>query len=231
MRKLILSIICILFSIINSSAQTNYQLANTIDFFKSYKMQTGDWMETLSESDIEGSPFLNDEFIIGSIYTFQKVQFNDIPLRFNIYTGNLEFKTPDNKVLALAAPEIVEKTVFGDFVLSYVPYILSKKIKNGFLKVIEEGAATLYARPEILYQKPKEAAAYKDPEPAKFLERADAYFIRIGKEAAIKVNNKKELISAFPDHQKEITAYIKKNKIKTNKEESLQQLIRYYNTL
>lgn len=231
MRKLILSSICILFSLFYSSAQTNYQLAESLDFFKSHKMQTGDWMQTIAESDIEGSPYLNNEFIRGSIYTYQKMQFNDIPLRFNIYTGNLEFKTPEDQILALAAPEIVEKAVFGDFKMSYVPYILSKKIKNGFLRVIEEGTVSLYAQPDIFYQKPKEAAAYKDAEPAKFLERPDAYFIRIGKEAAIKFNNKKELISIFTDHNEEVAIFIKKNKIKISKEKSLQELVKYCNTL
>lgn len=231
MRKLILASICILFSILYSSAQSSYQLAETLDFFKSYKMQTGDWMQTLSESDIEGSPFLNDEFITGSIYTYQRMQFNDIPLRYNIYNGNLEFKTPEDQILALAAPEIVEKAIFGNFVLSYVPFILSKKIKNGFLKLIEEGTVSLYAQPEIMYQKPQEAGAYKDAEPAKFMERPDGYFIRVGKEAATKFTNKKELISIFPDHQKEVADFIKKNKIKINKEKSLQQLVQYYNSL
>ena len=55
------------------------------------------------------------------------MQFNDIPLRFNIYSGNLEFKTPEDQILALAAPEIVEKAVFGDFTMSYIPYTITKK--------------------------------------------------------------------------------------------------------
>lgn len=232
MKKVVLTTF-ILFAIgLYSSAQTNYELAKSLDFFKSHKMQSGDWMQAITESDIEGSPYLHNEFIKGSIYTYQRMQFNDIPLRFNIYTGNLEFKTPEDQILALAAPEIVEKAVFGDYTLSYIPYtITQKKIKKGFFKLIEEGAVSLYAKPDIVYQKPKEAAAYADAEPAKFLKRGDMYFLRIEKDAAVKFDSKKELLALFPEHKEELTTFIKKNKVKVNKVESLKKLVNFYNSL
>ncbi len=231
MKKLMLLTIGMLLTVVYSSAQTGYQLAETIDFFKSYKMQTGDWSIELTESDIQGSPYLNDEFIKGTIYTTSKIQFQDIPLRYNIYNHNLEFQTPENKVLAMAAPEVVEKAIFGEFTMTYIPYISSKKIRRSFFNVIEEGKVCLYSQPEVVYQEPTKAGAYKDPEPARFNRRPDSYFIRIGLEAAVRVGNKKELIALFPEFQEEIATFVKKNKIKANKEEDLQKLVQYYNSL
>lgn len=230
MKRAIFILAILLASTLLIKAQSIYDIRNAIDFFESNKIHTGDYNTELTESDIKGSPFLNDEFISGTIYTYQKVQFNQIPLRYNIYNGNLEFRTPQEQVMAMATPEIVKKAVFGEYTLSYIPFMTSKKVRQGFFKLIEEGKASLYARPIILYQQPKEAAAYKDPAPAKFIQKPDDYFIRIGQEAAIKVENKKEVILLFPDHKDEITSFIKKNKIKTGKVENLQELVRYYNT-
>ena len=55
----------------NVSAQSEYAIKQAIDFFHSNKMQRGDWNKLLTESDIEGSPYLNDEFI--------KVRFTLLP--------------------------------------------------------------------------------------------------------------------------------------------------------
>jgi len=231
MKKILFVFTCVLVSVVSSVAQSNYQLAGSLDFFRSYKMQSGDWRLTLTETDIEGSPYLNDEFMDGTIYTTSKTQYQNIPLRYNIFNDNLEFKTPEDQVMSIAAPEIVESAVFGEYKMCYVPYTISKKMKRGFLKELVNGKVSLYAKPEILYKKPVEPEAYKDAEPAKFLRKSDSYFIRVGKEEAKKFDNKKELIDIFPDHQKKVADFIKKNKIKPTKEDGLIELINYYNSL
>lgn len=223
---LILSLFCFALQ-----AQSVYDIRDAVDFINRNKVIQGDWKAQLGARDIEGSPYLNDEFVDGTIYTTQKLQYNNVPLRYNIFNDNLEFLTEDEQELALSAPEIVEKAEIGEHTMAYLPYYNSKKMKRGFFIVLEEGEASLYERLNLFYQEPTEAAAYKDPEPAKFLRRPDTYFIRIGKEAAVLVDNKKALLAAFPDHQDEIAAFIKKNKTKTSKPEKLQELVKYYNSL
>ncbi|WP_297086367.1 hypothetical protein [uncultured Draconibacterium sp.] len=231
MKRLFLTSLLLIFTTIVCSAQSVYDIRNAVEFFESYKMQTGEYSTFLTENEIEGSPFLNDEFIEGTIYTYQKVQFNGIPLRFNVYNDELQFRNSGEQVMAMATPEIVEKAVFGKYQLSYIPYQLSKKIKRGFFIILHEGELSLYARPVVDYQKPKEAAPYKDPEPAQFIQRPSVYYLRVGKEAAVKIETKKDLPQLFPEHQEAITTYIKKNKVKPNKEAPLVALVKYYNSL
>ena len=50
-----------------------------------------------------------DEFITGTIFTTSKTQYVNMSLRYNIYNDQLEFKTPEDKILVMAAPEIIEK--------------------------------------------------------------------------------------------------------------------------
>ena len=208
-----------------------YEIRQALDFYRANKMMSGDWKTTLSENDIEGSPYLNDEFVPGTIYTLQKQQFVEIPIRYNIYNDQLEFKTESGQIQAMANPEIIEKVKFGTYEMDYLPYSYSKKIRKGFFIILEEGKASLYTKKTISYRKAEEPGAYKEAEPAKFVTNPDDYFIRIGMEEAKLIGNKKDLISIFPDHKKEIENFIKKNKTKTNKPESLVELIEYYNSL
>jgi hypothetical protein len=233
MKHYILTLLFILgFAGISSAQyQLNYEIREAVDFYRSNKFIDGSMKSELTEKDIKGSPYLNDEFVNGTIFTVQMLKYSDIPLRFNIYNDDLEFKTPTGEVMALSAPEIVEKAEFGNMQMVYSPYSQTNKIKKGFFVVLEQGKASLYAKPGILFQEPTEPAAYKDAEPAKFVRKADEYYIRIGTEQAILISNKKDLIAVFPDNRDKIESFVNKNKIKTNKPESLKEVVKYYNSI
>ncbi|WP_167606581.1 hypothetical protein [Maribellus sediminis] len=216
---------------LSTFAQGDYQLNQAIDFFRTNKMVNGEIKNMISEKDIEGSPYLNPEFIKGDVYTSSKVKFVEIPLRYNIYNDEMQFQSPDGKVAAIAAPEIIEKVTFGDYTMEYIPFISAKKIRRGFFKLVVKGNATLYARPNIEYRQPVPPGAYKEPEPARFLEKTDSYYIRIGMDAAQKIESKSDLENVFPDHAKEVANFIKKNKVNQRKEDKLKALVEYYNSL
>ena len=230
MKRYFLMVIIFLTTITFSFSQ-EYQIRAAMDLYRINKVQSGEWKGTLSENDIKGSPYLNDEFINGTIFTTSKYQFVDVPLRYNIYNDELEFKTPTNEVQALATPEIVETVEFGDYKMVYIPYSNTKKIRNGFFMVEVEGDATLYSRKEIIFKKAEEPGAYKDAEPAKFVKKSDSYYIRVGLKEAKKVGSKKEIVEIFPDHNDKISSFIKKKKVKSSKPEKLKELVRYYNSL
>jgi hypothetical protein len=208
-----------------------YEVREVTNLYNSNKLIDGKWKVELTVNDIQGSPYLNDEFISGTIYTTQKQQYNNIPLRYNIYKDELEFRNPSNEVMVLTTPEIVEYAVFGENIIAYSSYQQGSKTKQGFFLVLESGKSTLMAKASIIFQQPTEPGAYKEPEPAKFIRRTDEYYIQIGKNALIEINNIKSLIEAFPDNSDKVEAFIEKNKIKTNKSESLIEVVKYYNSL
>lgn len=57
------------------------------------------------------------------------------------------------------------------------------------------------------------------------------FYIKQGKNEAIKITKAKELLKMLPDHQAEMQKYIKANKPKMFKEDDLKKLFEYYNTL
>jgi hypothetical protein len=155
----------------------------------------------------------------------------DVPLRYNIYNEQIEFKSDDDAVQALAAPETVEKVEFGDYKMVYVPYTLSRKIRRSFFREIESGErAVLLARPQVLFEDAKKPAAYQEAEPPKFIRKSDDYYIRVGKEPAVMIPRKKDLEEVFPNHKNEVRSFIKKKKVKPNNPERMAELVQYYNS-
>jgi hypothetical protein len=232
MKKYILTIFIILGLVNFSFAQPlSYELKVMTDLLQSNKSISESHKYELTENDIKGSPYLNDEFINGSIFTTQRLQYVDIPLRYNIYNDELEFKTPTDEIMALAIPEIVEKAVFGETEMVYSPFLQGNKTKKGFFILLEEGKVSLYAKPDVMFKKATQPGAFKDPEPPKFLKKSDEYYIRVGSGQAQIIGNKKDLIAAFPDNQDKIESFMSNNKTKTGKPESLKELVKYYNSL
>lgn len=209
----------------------DYQLTETMEFFQLDKVRTKERKPAFTENDIVGSPFLNDEFVQGTVYTTTKQKYIDLPIRYNAYQDQLEFITSNGQLQALSKPEIVEKIDFGAYNMVYIPFANAKKIHHGFFIVLEEGKASLYSRSEIIFNKAEKPAAYQEAQPARFVLKPNAYYIKIGLAEAKKVDRKKELIDVFPDHNNEIETFIKKHKIKASKPENLIKLVKYYNAL
>ena len=232
MKKNLLSAILLVISISAfSQLSISYELKETADFYRMNQLLNKSGKTDLAIDDIKGSPYLNREFIGGTIFTTEKTRYENIPLRYNLYNDDLEFKNPAGEVLAVAKPEIVELAVLGETQLIYCRYTTGNKTKNGFLVVIGNGKAVLAARQSVLYQPPTEAAAYKEPEPAKFVRRADEFYIRVGEETAKQVANKKSLLEALPDNHDKIETFLDENKVKLNKAEGLAEVVKYYNSL
>ena len=208
-----------------------YQLKEATDFFKTDKLKTSEWKSSFSENNIEGTPYLMDEFAKGSIFTITKQHVANVPLRYNIYNDEIEYLLGKNEIQAMANPEIVERIVFADYNIVYLPYTNSKKIKSGFFIILEEGNASLYSKPKVKYKKASEPNAYNNGNSARFIKNPDQLYIKVGKEQAKLVGNKKDLVEIFPDNKDKVKAFIKKSKIKTKNQESLLELVQYYNSL
>ncbi|MBN1987496.1 MAG: hypothetical protein JW761_14390 [Prolixibacteraceae bacterium] len=230
MKKYYLSVF-ILFWAANVLTAQNLDVRQAIDLFNTSQMlKGGSFLETLSESEIEGSPYLENEFIKGTLFTTSNTQYVDVPLRYNIYNDDLEFDT-GNGVQALTTPEIIDKVEFGKYTMVYLPYSMAKKIRRGFFILAEEGNASLLIKPEIEFKKATEPGAYKEAEPAKFERKTDSYYIRVGTSEAKLISGKKDMMEVFPDNHEKMEAFIKKNNTKHRKAEDLKQLVQYYNSL
>lgn len=227
-------IILLLFFIFTSTGHIfsqDFTIRQARDLIELNKVQMNNWNEEVTLDDIEGSPYLNDEFIKGSVIDSSNIHYVDVPLRYNIFNKKIEFKLSDGPVQVLADPDRIERVEYGEIVLENTPFLNGSKVKNEFLLVKEKGNASLYAMPEVYFEAAKAPGAYQDAVPARFLKRPNEYYIRVNSEPAVLMKRKKDLSEVFPDHKKEIESFINKNNVKPNKEESLTELVQYYNSL
>ena len=222
----------LLISSIQIKAQYNYNVIPIMDSFRILEMTEKDINMTLSEVDIEGTPYLDDEFIKGTVYTTSKQKIIDIPVRYNIYNDNLEFKSPEAKILAVSKPETLELIDFGKYKMKHTSYIDTKQTRYSFLILQEEGKATLFAKPEVFFQEGVKGDGIRPSKAAEFIRKPDSYYISIDNKPAAKIDNKKDLINVLSEHQEEISEFLKQNKVKNiTKDAQLQAIVKYYNSL
>lgn len=184
---------------------------------------------TKTSFDYKGSPYENDTFIKGSLYTSTKQLYTDVPLRFNIYNDNIEFKSED-KTLALENPNLFEFITIGQSKYVYLPYSVSKITKKGFFKVVEEGNATLLVKPKVVLYEAIRPGPYQDAVPATFSRTGDEIYIQIGIHEPQLVANKKSLEEIFSDKKDRIAGFLKGNKIKVSSVDSVLKVVKFYNS-
>ena len=212
------------------SAQGEYQVKNTFDNYRTSKISSGEVKYGLSVDDIYGNPYKEKDFIKGTIFTVQKIQYVDIPIRYNIYSDVFEFKAEDG-IFEIGVPQELEKIEFNGMVFQYIPYLDNKNLKNGFFQLIESGNATLYARYKVVFKKMEPASLTQVSMPNRFEDLPIEYYIRIKNNEAKAFNSKKELIGLFPDNRDKIENFIDENKVKPNNPEKLAALFKFYNSL
>ena len=199
-----------------------------------YRAQQGreDSGRFLAEPDIDGSPYLREDFQSATLYSGSDKRYRGLLLRYNIYSDQIEFKNDQDQVRVLTNPEIVRLIEMGEDKIVYRPYQMGGQSVNfGFFLVLEEGAVNLLVKKMMLVREAKPAGAFAEAEPARFVSKPDTYFLQTEGKPARVIVGKNGLVDLFPDKHKEVSAFINKNKIKTSKPEDLIEMVRYYNGL
>jgi|SRR5687768_10054312 len=182
------------------------------------------------EEETIGSPYLEDIFISGAVHTFNE-SYNDLPMRYNIYSDYIEFK--QNGQIFILDPEPRLKSVhLGDKTFVVLKHEFKGKWKHGYLELLDTGKALLLVKKTMLYHESQPAKALESSAtPAKYTRMPDIYFYKIGSGEVAKVGNIKNLIERFPDKHAELTEFSKREKLGVKQEADLKKLFNYYNSL
>lgn len=179
-------------------------------------------------SEIDGSPFLNDEFQIGKIVLKDGKTYQG-PLRYDIYGDQIEFKNKEDEVFAILYPEQVEKVIFDDVQL--VMLEPSKdKIEGGIFEIIKEGENySLLGKYTVDLKEAQPAKPYVDPKPAHFDRNDKIFFVRKGVSKPVFIKKKKDMEDIDPSRSNKIKDFVKKEKIKPSDENDLIKLVTFLN--
>jgi hypothetical protein len=182
-----------------------------------------------SVEEYEGTPYLNDEFISGTVY-INEGKFDDVPLRYNIFRDLVEFKK-NNQIYFLDADGKIDMVTIGNDTLVVEDLLIGKSEKPVYFKMIAKGKASLLSRLNVKYRaaQPPKPPAEPEGKLAKYTRFSDDFYLKAEGEL-IKIDNVKKVIQQLPSAAADLESFAKKNKISRN-EEDLKKLINHYNNM
>jgi hypothetical protein len=182
-----------------------------------------------NQPDIEGTPYLNEEFIDGAIYYDGKYRIPSIPLRVNLYNDAMEYKDK-NTILAVAKPERIDKIIIDDQTFIY----LKKKNKSevsGYVRKWNESFPSVISKMQVKFMPKEEPRPFEEAEPDRFIRQNDKHYLLFADGEISEIKLVKKLIKLLGDHQNELTDFSKEKKVSKNDAEELSKLLDYYHSL
>lgn len=190
----------------------------------------------VTNESVEGSPYINEKYLPATISASEGDIFY---VRYNALKDEFEVKGDNNKAYALNRYRrdlIIEILPLKKTYQVFGYYDDNQNENFGYFSYLNglNSKITLFKKEKITFVDEQIAStSYGTNRPAKFKRWDDEFYIKLKGEKILSElpGNKKSISKLFPKHQADVLKYIKKNRIKTSKEEDLVQLINYINTL
>jgi hypothetical protein len=182
--------------------------------------------------EFDGSPYLQDEFIPGAIYYKGQDGFLDVPIRYNIFFDEIEYKEPEKeRIYALKPDTLLNRIIILEDTFVVASYQKVDKLIRGFFRSHVIGEISLLVKMEIEFREAQSETTHKMGVPARFMKKPDHYYLKLPAQPARPIKNTRNLISELGSHQEELSGYIKEHKISVKKDKDLAELITYFNSL
>ena len=186
------------------------------------------------ELPINGTPYVNELYKKGTI-TIQNADRTleeERLLRFNAFTGDMEYESPGGKVQTLLKRENIEVEMDG---LTYQvhPYRVNGKIHRAYFIPMNRGEkVVLYKKPIKNYRKPAlPEHGYEEARKPEYFD-ASEYYLRIDGASMVPVKlTKRGLLSSLDDREPALKAYISDQQLNLRDPKDALSLINYYNSL
>ncbi len=185
--------------------------------------------------NLKGSPYDNEKFLPGKIYTEKEIIFNNLHLRYNAFSDEIEIKNS----------EINNKTNYGAIkrdsnvyikilnkVYVFVPFDNSNTLGHYFEILSPQKSFDLYKKTTVKFYQPVEAVtSYDKSKPAEF-KQTNIYYLVDKKGSFFELPSKKsKLFKVLSKENNKVKDYVKNNNLKLENEKDLIRLVSYYNSL
>lgn len=183
----------------------------------------------------KGSPYFNDEFVLGNIYRGDTLISADIPLRYNIFSNEIEVKESLDQANEEAKPLTKSSEIYvkiNEVVIVLVP--LNGVDEDGsYFQVLFEGKKVdLLKQVEIKYTPPKKAKTTITKDLKGIFFNKNTYYLQTksGKMYMMPKAKKKKFL-VFGKNKDTLEQFAKKNRLNINKENDLRRLILHFDNL
>lgn len=179
--------------------------------------------------DIEGSAYLTEEFVNGVVVLDNGVKYVNIPLRYNIYNEEIEFKNRKGQVFNINNPEYIQELTIGESKFIYCAYKSKKESKKLFAEIMAEGQVSLLKHHQLKLLPPQQAQIHKEAQLPKLVKIPSQYLLRTPDGTIHFFKNEKELLKILKDKSEKIISLIDQEKLSVNKEKDLITIVEFYN--
>jgi hypothetical protein len=180
-------------------------------------------------SNISGSQYLNENFENSDIFYDREFKISKVPVRYNIYNDQFEFKN-NNTILNFANPEKIDSIVTGAEIFIYVRKNKYNKVQ-GFAKVWNEQYPSVLTKMKVEFFNKEKPQAFAEAKPDRFERSMDRHYLIKSKDEIEIIKSVKKLIISLEKHTSELSDFAKKEKISSGDPEELAKLLDYYNGL
>ncbi|HNP17199.1 MAG TPA: hypothetical protein PKL31_02090 [Fulvivirga sp.] len=189
-------------------------------------------LDNSKETEVEGTPFLYDDWSQGSITTTNGAIFTDIKLKYNLYNEQLIFlNEKSNEPFLVDLDKLQEFNIYGLDTLHFVKNtVLSSIFNTHFFQLLYSGPVSLFKvqSKEILQFDANSSSPTSNP--PRLITRSSLFLVNDDTYCELKKGRKK-VISCFDDHKVEMENFAKKNKLNFNDERDLVKLFHAYEVI
>jgi len=187
----------------------------------------------MSYGDIQGDPYIFKDFQKGILYVNSDEK-AEVDIRYDIFADQMHLKDKD-QIYAIIHPEKVKLIEAGSYKFIYSAYLKSPGDKepeeSSYFILRAEGKCMLLLKKNIRIQDPEPPKLYQEAKPAKFVFTSDSYFIKLESKTAVRIKNKKDLLTVLVDQSDAIDKYITANRLDIRDLNDLEKIVVYYNGL
>lgn len=212
----------------NLSVKTN-EIAQVNDFENLLRELSFTRFSETKVENIEGTAYLEEKFIIGIVTLTNGSKYADIPLRYNVYNEEIEFRGQNGKEFNINNPESIRELTIGDSKFIYTDCKLHKENKMLFAEVLSEGKVSLLKHHRVKLVAAKPAESHKAAQPPRLVKASPEYLIRKEDGSTQYFRNEKELVNLLADKSEEIQKLMKVQKLSVHKEEDIIAIVDFYN--
>lgn len=232
MKKLSALFICTIFLLIPLS-EIFAQSGREIDTYKLIQDLSPGYMDRFeNEIDAEGSPYLFNEFLTGSLTFMNGRTVENVSLRFNIHEENIQFR--NDGAVFVVGKEIISKIEMEgqNEVITLVKGFESRQLdKDNFVEIAVDGNAKLLVKYDTILR--QDNAAYGASANTSEFTTSETYYVKFGDadtERLRRLNNRR-VMRVFPDHEDELEQFVDSRNLQLDDFDNVVALFKYYNTL
>lgn len=179
--------------------------------------------------NVEGSAYLDEQFVEGIVTLTNGASYHKIPLRLNVYNEEIEFRNPQGKIFNINNPASIRELVIGETKYIYTDVRTHHETQKVLAEVIEEGNVSLLKHHRIRLTEGRSEQTHRAAQPPRLVRMPSEYLIHYAVENTRPIKNEKELLLAIPAKREQVKELIDREKLSVKNEQDLVRIIRFLN--